>query len=178
MYDDAKKWCFVKYENLTQNMKRSLLLLFTLALLISGCKKSDVSPTGDSSWTLGSTTYKGAFSVRVTNDGSSPSTIFNFFDAVPTNSSATLNTINFTFKAVPAESASYELISLSNELVGNRVQIAAGGPAGAYAYLGSPVKVQVTVTGGKVKIVVPEITMKSNSTLPDAKLTANVQEMN
>lgn len=56
--------------------------------------------------------------------------------------------------------------------------MSAGGPAGVYAYNSVGVKVRVTVTGGKLKIVVPDVSMMSTTGQPSVKLTASVQEMN
>lgn len=60
----------------------------------------------------------------------------------------------------------------------NNFQMSAGGPAGVYAYNSVGVKVRVTVTGGKLKIVVPDVSMMSTTGQPSVKLTASVQEMN
>jgi len=160
-------------------MKKLLLLVITIALFTTGCKKNDVTASVDSSWTLGSTTYKSAASLRVTTSASTPNTLINFYDVAPNGSNtASLNSATFTFLTPPTASGSYELVGIGTALNANNFQLAAGGPAGVYAYIGTGVKVQVTVTGGKVKIVVPEVMMKSTSSLPDAKFTASVQEMN
>jgi len=159
-------------------MKKAFILVITIALFAAGCKKSDVAASVDSSWTLGSTTYKAALSNKGTTSGGTPTTLISFFDAIPVGASPTVNSINFTFLTAPTASDSYELVGLGTALNANRVQLSAGGPGGTYAYNSTGVKVQVTVTGGKVKIVIPEVSMMSTSGQPAVKLTASVQEMN
>jgi hypothetical protein len=157
-------------------MKKAFILVITLAIFAAGCKKKDAEPSVESSWTLGTTTYKAALSNKGATSGGN--TLLSFWDAVPVGASPTVNSINFTFLTPPTTSGSYELVGMGTALNANNFQMSAGGPAGVYAYNSVGVKVQVTVTGGKVKIVVPEVSMMSTTGQPAVKLTASVQEMN
>jgi hypothetical protein len=159
-------------------MKKAFILVITLAIFAVGCKKKDAEPSVESSWTLGTTSYKAVMSHRITPSGGTPEVIISFLDAIPVGSSPTANSLNLTFKSAPTSSGSYELVGLATALNDNNFRVAAGGPGGVYAYIGTGVKVQVTVTGGKVKVIVPEIMLKSTSSLPDIKLVASVQEIN
>ena len=159
-------------------MKKAFILLITLGFFASGCKKDDVAASVDSSWTLGTTTYKAAMSNKGTTSGGTSNTLLSFWDAVPVGASPTVNSINFTFLTSPTTSGSYELVGMGTTLNANNFQMSAGGPAGVYAYNSTGVKVQVTVAGGKLKIVVPEVSMMSTTGQPAVKLTASVQEMN
>ncbi|MGY3214318.1 hypothetical protein [Mucilaginibacter sp. HD30] len=160
-------------------MKKALILLITIAFFAAGCKKNDAEPSVESSWTLGTTSYKAALSYRITSSGSTVNTLISFYDAIPTGSNtATINSAVFTFLNPPTVSGSYELVSIGTALNANNFQLAAGGPAGVYAYIGTGAKVNITITNGKAKIVVPEVMLKSTSSLPDAKFTATVLESN
>ena len=160
-------------------MKKAFILLITIALFSAGCKKSDVSASVDSSWTLGTTSYKSAASLRVITSGGTPNTLINFYDVAPNGSNtASINSAVFTFLNPPTTSGSYELVGIGTALNANNFQLAAGGPAGVYAYIGTGVKATVTITNGKAKIVVPEVMLKSTSSQPDIKFTASVQEVN
>lgn len=159
-------------------MKKAFILVITLAMFAAGCKKSDVSASVDSTWTLGTTSYKAVMSNKGPTSGGTSNTLLSFWDGVPVGASPTINSINFTFLTPPTTSDSYELVGLGTALTANRFQLSAGGPAGVYAYNSVGVKVQVTVTGGKIKIVLPEVSMMSTTGQPAVKLTANVQEMN
>ena len=157
-------------------MKKAFILVITLAFFAAGCKKSDVSASVDSTWTLGTTSYKAVMSNKGATSGGN--TLLSFWDAVPVGASPTVNSINFTFLTSPTTSGSYELVGQGTALNANNFQMFAGGPAGVYAYNSVGVKVQVTVTGGKVKIVMPEVSMMSTTGQPAVKLTASVQEIN
>ncbi|MFD0752321.1 hypothetical protein ACFQZS_19355 [Mucilaginibacter calamicampi] len=159
-------------------MKKAFILVITLALFAAGCKKNDTAASVESSWTLGSTTYKAVASNKGTTSGGTATTLLSIWDAVPVGASPTVNSINFTFQTAPTTSGSYELVGLGTALNANNFQLSAGGPGGTYAYNSVGVKAQVTVTNGKVKVVVPEVSMMSTTGQPAVKLTANVQEMN
>lgn len=150
------------------------LLLFTV-----GCKKSETTTTtsGNSSWTLAGITYKAAITNRTPTSGSNPTFLFNFWDAAPT-ADLKVNSLALSFKEVPTTSGTYQLVGgVGGTLTAKQFELAAGTHTLYYAYLGATMDVAVTVTGGKVKVVIPEITLKCTTAQPDAKLTATVQEL-
>jgi hypothetical protein len=159
-------------------MKKAFILVITLAFFAAGCKKSNVSASTESTWTLGSTSYKAVMSNKGPTSGGTSNTLLSFWDGVPVGASPTVNSINFTFLTPPTTSGSYELVGMGTALNANNFQMFAGGPAGVYAYNSVGVKVEVTVTGGKLKIIVPEVSMMSTTGQPAVKLTASVQEIN
>jgi len=162
-------------------MKRILTMTcIALTLFAVGCKKDKKESSSDyGSWTLAGKTYKVAYSAKTTTSGGTPTTLYIFSDAVLTGSNPTANTFNLSFKTPPTSSGSYELVSVAtSNLTDKQFQLSAGGSAtGTYAYIGSTIGIHVTVNNGKIEIAIPEITMKSTSSQPDAKFSATVKEM-
>lgn len=146
--------------------------------LCSACKKDDsAKATGDNSWTLAGVTYKTTIGYKTTTSGGSVTALYNFFDATP-SATVKVNSLSLSFVEAPTASGTYQLVGVGQAKTAKQFEIAAGTVAPlAYAYIGSSVDIAVTVTGGKVKVVIPEISMKCTTTNPDVKLTASVQEM-
>lgn len=158
-------------------MKKTLTLLFAAAMLIAaGCKKSDSNtPSGNNSWTLAGVTYKTAITNKSTT--SIGNTLIYFWDAQPTTD-LKVNSIALSFKTAPTTSGTYKLVGgAGGTLTGNQFELSAGTHTSAYAYIGAAMDVNITVTNGKARIEIPEITLKSTSSSPDAKLSASVQEL-
>src|SRR5690606_8314564 len=128
------------------------------------------------SWTLAGTEYKVAYAVKTTT--SQGETLFIFSDVVLQGADPKANTVAISFKTPPTASGSYELVSSgSSSLTSNQFKISAGSSAASYAYIGAATAVQLTVANGKIQVTLPEITVKSTSSLPDAKLSASLKEM-
>ncbi|MFD2144203.1 hypothetical protein [Mucilaginibacter antarcticus] len=160
-------------------MKKLLLLICAGALLFTiGCKKQDqeVAPQGNGSWTLAGVSYK----ANVTYKGptSHGEFLINFWESAPT-ADLKVNSLALSFKEDPTTSGTYQLVGYGTTLSGKQFTLAAGTKEGlAYAYIGATnIDVTITVTGGKAKVVIPEITLKGASGQADAKLSASVQEM-
>ena len=156
-------------------MKKILTLVVAALILTSACKKEETEePSVKGTWTLGATTYKMAFSAKTTTSGGDH--LYIFADALPNNPQ--VNTLNLSFKTAPTATGTYELISAgTTKTTDKHLHIAAGGPAGTYAYLGSALSVTITLKDGKVVLNLPEIAVKSTGTLPELKLSASISEM-
>lgn len=160
-------------------MKKTAVFFATaLVLFFAACKKEDATNEDAGSWQLGTNTYQVAFSGRATLSGSTTNTLYIFSDVVLQGSNPQANTLNFTFTAPPAVSGTYQLVSsASSAITSNQVQVAAGRQSSSYAYIGTtPVNVEVTVTGGLIKVVLPQVTMTSTSGQPNVTLSAAVWE--
>ncbi len=152
-----------------------------ILLATGACKKSDTTAntSGKSTWTLGGTSYTTVFSYRNVTGGGSSNTLLSFYDSIPSGSNPNVNSVNFTFNTAPTASGTYQLSgTVGGTLTATQCELSAGGAGKSYAYIGTPVNITVTVTGGKITIVVPEITLKSTvSGTADAKLSASVTEI-
>lgn len=147
-----------------------------MILFFTSCKKENTS-TDSGSWQLGATTYKVAYSGKTQLSGSTSNTLYIFSDVVLQGSNPQANTLNLAFTAPPAASGTYQLVSsASSGITGNQVQVSAGSQSSSYAYIGSAVNVDVTVTGGKIQVVIPQVTMTSTSGQPTVTLSATVRE--
>lgn len=159
-------------------MKRVAAFFVTAILFFSGaCKKEDTNTDDPGSWQLGATTYQVAFSGKTQLSGSTTNTLYIFSDVVLQGSNPQANTLNITFTAPPAASGTYQLVSsASSGITGNQVQVSAGSQSSSYAYSGGAVNVDVTVAGGKIKVVIPQVTMTGTSGQPAVTLSASVRE--
>ena len=154
--------------------KITSILTIAMVVLFASCQK-ETATVEAGSWTIGSTTYKVAYSFKTqTSNGK---TMFVFSDVVITGANPQANTVALTFATDPTTSGAYQLVSsASGNTTGNQVQISAGNQASAYAYIGSPVNVDVTISGGKVKLVIPQLSMTGASGQANANFTATLQE--
>lgn len=160
---------------------KKITLLSAIAMLcfFTACKKEDNPAAADAgSWTLGTTTYQVAYSGKTQLSGSTTNTLYIFSDVVLQGSNPQAHTLNLTFTAPPTVSGTYQLVSsASSGITGSQVQVSAGSQSGTYAYIGTgAVNVEVTVTGGKIKAVIPQVTMTSTSGQPNVTLSAAVRE--
>lgn len=160
-------------------MKKLITLMAIAFALCSACKK-DKSETasGDNSWTLAGTTYKAAITYKTTTSGGTATILYNFWDATP-SATVKVNSLGLSFVEAPSASGTYQLVGVGQAKTAKQFEISAGTTAPLYyAYIGATaVDVQVTVSGGKIKVTIPEVTLKCTTSNPDAKLTATVQEM-
>lgn len=160
-------------------LKTSLFALTALFVLsTSGCKKDgedEVIPNTviAGNWKLGTNSYKVAYTSKGTTSGGGVIAIF--ADAILT--SPTVNTLNLTFKTTPTVSGTYQLVGMGASTTDKQVELFAGNSTTVYAYLGTAVNIEVTVVGGKVKVVIPEVSVKSTTGSSDVKLSATVQEL-
>ena len=146
--------------------------------LCSGCKKDDKTEvSGESSWTLAGTTYKTAITYKTVTSGATPVTLVNFWDAQPT-ATIKVNAVALSFINPPTTTGTYQLVGAGTATTSKQFELGAATVASsAYAYIGSPLDITVTVTGGKIKVVIPEITLKCTTGSPDAKFTGTFTEM-
>jgi ribosomal protein L21E len=68
-------------------------------------------------------------------------------------------------------------VAFGSATASNQVEVFAGSSAGVYAYRGAAINVTVTLSGGKYKVVIPEITVMGTAGTPDVKLSGTFQEM-
>ena len=160
-------------------MKKLFTLMAAAFVLMAGaCKKDKQENTSaDNSWTLNGVKHTVAFSNKSETSGGTPTTLIIFADGIPSGAASNVNTFNISFKKAPAATGTYQLVGgVGGTLTDNQFELFAGGPEGVYAYLGDKLDVNITVTNGKVKVTFPEISLKSTTSAPDAKLTAAVYE--
>jgi hypothetical protein len=163
-------------------LKNSLFAITALVILLtSGCKKDgedEIIPNTviAGNWKLGANSYKVAYTSKgTTSGGGSTGVIAIFADAILT--SPTVNTLNLTFKTTPTVSGTYQLVGIGASTTDKHVELFAGNSTTVYAYIGAAVNIEVTVTGGKVKVVIPEVLVKATTGSSDVKLSATVQEL-
>nr|WP_294944941.1 hypothetical protein [uncultured Mucilaginibacter sp.] len=157
-------------------MKKLLTLMAAaLVILIAACKKDSTETPGDNSFTLGSATYK----IGWTNNGltSGGNTLIIFSDKQPMGADPVLNTVNISFKTAPTASGTYQLVGVGAATTSKQFELSVGHLTDAYAYIGTSVDVQITVSGGKTTVTIPSVTLKSTSGKPDETFTANVHEL-
>ncbi len=154
--------------------KITSIVMMVMVLLVASCQKeSTTAEVG--TWTLGANTYKVAYSFK--SQTSNGQTLFVFSDVVITGANTPANTVALTFATAPTASGTYQIVSsASGTVTGSQVQISAGNQSSAYAYIGSTVSVNVTVSGGKVKMVIPQLSMFGAGGQGNANLTATLTE--
>jgi len=163
-------------------MKKLLPLIAIVLLHLGACKKSTDSSTtptttGDNSWVLAGVSYKTLISIRTLTSGGTVNTLFNFYDVVP-SATAKINSVTLSFVTAPTASGTYQLVGVGQAKTATQCEIAVGTAVpSAYGYIGASTDITVTVTGGKVKIVVPEITLKGTTGQADAKFSGSLQEL-
>lgn len=151
----------------------SLVMLFlALSTAIVSCKKDDAASSNTASipsngWRIGTTNYTTVFAMR--NVGQ-PNSI-GAFDALPTANN--LNTTVVLFNNVTGIAAgTFKVVFKANQsdLLADEIIVGAstgynqstGQYAKQYATVpGETVNATVTITGGKAKIVIPQINIKS-----------------
>jgi hypothetical protein len=162
-------------------MKKTLTLAAAVIMLfMSACKKdgsNKKSISGDNGWTLDGVSYKTGLTYKTTTSGGEPTTLINFWEAAP-NADHRVNGVAVSFKQSPTASGTFHLKGgVGGTLAADEFELAASTLTKTDAYLGTTVDITVTVTGGKLKIVIPEISLKSTTGDPDVKLSGTVQEM-
>jgi hypothetical protein len=165
-------------------MKQALFTITALALIFSSCKKKDAtsaSPTTTptttipaNGWTLGTTNYTTAYAARV------GSTTLTAFDAIPSGSSPATNSCNVFFQAMPTTGGSYTIVQYPGApLTATQIGVTAGLHTTSTTYYSTgsdAITATVTVTGGKIKVVIPSVWVKNTSGGDSLKLTGTVVE--
>jgi hypothetical protein len=158
------------------------LIAAALVLFMGACKKSEtVTPDNSSSgnsYTVNGTSYNVVYT-GVTNVGGKYSLIF--ADRTPV--AGEFNFLTVKFKAAPT-TGTYTVVTMAGDppiANANECQIGASNNAAiGYGYIGAgtaPITIQVTVTGGKAKIVIPEITVQQTPSNANVKLSGTIQEI-
>jgi hypothetical protein len=177
-YSPTASFPFLRSNKITNNMnKRILSALLSFVLLVS-CAKSDddeTPVTTTAGWKLGTNTYTSVFSMRVATGSN---TAVTSMDAIPTGSnSANVNTFIAYFPTVPTTNGTYRVAAYPSALTATQVGIAAGGPNGTYVSTGAgTVDATVTVTGGKLTITVPNITVKKTNSTEELTASGTIKE--
>ncbi|MEO6631099.1 MAG: hypothetical protein ABIN13_05230, partial [Mucilaginibacter sp.] len=132
---------------------------------------------GENSWTLDGVTYKTAISNKGLTSGGDVTFLVNFWAAAP-NADLRVNGVAVSFKEAPTASGTFQLKGgVGGTLAANQFELAAATLTNTYAYLGPNIDISVTITGGKIKIVIPEIMLKNAAGGADVKLSGTVQEL-
>lgn len=160
-------------------MKRTLVLLSALMILFaSSCKKDEgetpeTPTTAGNSYKLNGTTYNVAYSGTSTVNGH-----LNYIFADRTPAAGEFNFLTVKFKGTPT-TGTYQLVTMANNppiANANQCQIGASNNTTlGYGYVGTgTVNIDVTVTGGKIKIVIPEISVETTPGGAMVKLSGTV----
>uniref|UniRef100_UPI00404ABADE hypothetical protein n=1 Tax=Flavobacterium sp. TaxID=239 RepID=UPI00404ABADE len=150
-------------------LKISVLTIMTMFMV--NCSSDDNGGGGAASWKLGGTTFNQGFMMKA-----DVGVFVNYlaFDKVPTadeinnnsNSNITLNSFSVMFKNEPA-AGSYDIVyhSDATQLAADEVMIAVENKTTNKRYAAFDVNAQATVTvsNGKIKVVVPEIELQEAS---------------
>jgi len=163
-------------------MKNVLLVLATAIVVLPSCsKKSSSSPSPTpgipaNGWKLGTTSYTTVLS------GRSGANTLSAFDAIPSGSSPTVNSFIINFSAFPTAGGTYHIVHYvgGTTLGANEIGVSGAVYAtmGDYLSTGNDnVSATVTVTGGKIKVVVPSVWVKNISSSGDSlQLTGTLVE--
>lgn len=156
-----------------QNFTKATLFLLTITLALVGCKKEDSSSTSTTGsvptngWRIGTTNYTTVLAMR---NVAGPNTV-GAFDRIP--SSNGLNTAVVLFNNTTGIAAgTFKVLFKANQsdLLADEIIVGAStgynNATGQYekqyaTVLGQTVNATVTITGGKVKIVIPQINIIS-----------------
>ena len=130
-------------------MKKMLLAAAAATVLFASCKK-DKTATSDNTWKIGTTSYSGSVTVSgATITGSSSGT-------------TTASIFEANFAVLPTVSGTYNIVAFATD--SNEVDITTGTGSllggSFYGSTGNDHKTAtVTVTNGKVKVTIPEISV-------------------
>jgi hypothetical protein len=168
-------------------MKNAVFFLITICIMCLGACKKDANKkkTNNSvpadGWTLGTTQFTEAVGARtITNSGGHSYTVIVAFDAPPSGSNPTTNTFQAVFATAPGANGTYHVVLFPGPtvLAADEVGIVAAGPDASYTSTGTgPVDATVTVTGGKVKVVVPAVQVKKTTSSDVLNVTGTITEM-
>ena len=165
-------------------MKHLLLSLTAISLLFASCKKSSSSSSTttipSAGWKLGTTSYTSAYVARFGVTGSAGTSVeLTALDALPTASAP--NKCTIYFPTYPTTGGTFHVatvgttISLSATQIGVTAEI--GATATYYASTGlDNIDATVTVSGGKIKVVIPDVWVKIVGGTDSLKLTGTVLE--
>ena len=162
-------------------MKKIFTIIAAAVVLFMGaCKKSETATpetpaSSGNSYTVNGTTYKVVYT-GVTNVSGKYSIVF--ADRTPV--AGEFNFLAVKFKAAPT-TGTYTVVTMAGDppiANANECQIgASNNTTTGYGYIGAPFTIQVTVTGGKAKIVIPETTVQQTPSNANVKLSGTVQEI-
>lgn len=154
-----------------QNIKKTTLVLLAFMVTLFACKKEDTATSGGSiptnGWRIGTTNYTTVMALR--NVGM-PNSI-GAFDAIP--GSNNLNTAIVLFNNTTGIAAgTFKVVFKANQsdLLANEIMVATSTgynqTTGQYnrqyaTVVGETVDATVTITGGKAKVVIPQINIIS-----------------
>jgi len=158
-------------------MKKLTVLLSATTLLFSAsCTKKSTTAAANG-WTLGGKTYTTKYSAS----SASAKQLF-AMDATPSGSSPTANSCIISFSALPTAGGTFKVVGfgVTSTIGANELAVNAStySPVSSYVSSGyDNVSATVTVTGGKIKVVLPSIWMRaSGSTTDSVQLTGTIVE--
>jgi len=195
---EVKKRINIKNSNKkTVSMKKNRITAVALSLLVLGACHKESNPsdkTGDGYWTLieamdsngvvYTRTYPFNYTARSSRNGY---TVVSGIDTLPTLSHNTTDSLNFWFLKLPSANIRYRIVNFSDttrlkdDEVGVTLHHATWGTYSSSGFISNANRnlidsINVTITGGKIKIDIPEIAMYINNafTLDSLQLLGNV----
>ncbi|MFY7900342.1 MAG: hypothetical protein ACOVNY_09170 [Chitinophagaceae bacterium] len=164
-----------------QNIKKTTLVLLAFMVTLFACKKEDTATSGGSiptnGWRIGTTNYTTVFSMR---NAGQPNSIA-VFDAIPgTNNSSNVAVLFNNITGIAAGTFKVVFKPNQSDLLANEIMI--GASTGYNPTLSKPdkeyatvptltVDATVTITGGKAKIVIPQINIVAIPASPSSITT-------
>lgn len=168
---------------------RKIIFAAAMSLLLASCtKKDNTNPTNNNNntsiptdgWKLGNTNYKTVYAARTTGNN-----MLSAMDGIPQGSNPAVNSLSVWFKALPTADGSYKVKAYASgggrEPQDGEIGVSAGVYSSGASYIASDsstvVNATITVTNGKIKVVLPEIWMRNLKTPTDSvKLSGTIQE--
>lgn len=168
-------------------MKKIIVGILSISVMFfASCeKKEDPAPAPPSApttpsiptdgWVLGTTTYTTVYA------GKSGANSLSAMDGVPSGSSPAVNTCNIFFETYPTADGTYSIVQYpsTSPLSATQVGITAGLHATSTSYASTGIdgiSATVTVTGGKVKVEIPEVWVKVTGGTDSLKLSGTIIE--
>ena len=161
-------------------MKQYILLAAAAVLIAPSCKKTSTSTPAPSSsvpsngWKLGTTTYSTVLTNRLASINE-----LSAYDGTPSGSTPSVNTLNVYFSTLPTAGGTFHIVNYPATLGVNEVGVAAAtySPGADYVSTGHDgIDATVTVTSGKIKVVIPAVWVKNTTGADSLKLTGTLVE--
>ncbi len=160
-------------------MRKLILSMAAISLLAISCKKSSSTSTPPATtipsngWKLGTTSYSTVIATKL------GANLISAFDGMPSGSTPAVNSFNVYFSALPTAGGTFHIKSYPSVLASNEIGISAGLYATSTTYTttgNDGIDATVTITGGKLKIVVPSVWVKKTSAADSLQLTGTLVE--
>lgn len=167
-------------------MNKHFLFVAFLGLALTHCSLQgpefpETSPTASANWKLGTVTFKQYIAFR-TDDSPSATTIA-AADGISSPTVLTVNSWSFQFSKLPTVDGNYKVYpnGATAPIAADEVLITASIPSLSKSFIATgkdatAVTIKVTVSGGKIAIEVPEISVQEVSDKSLVKLNGKLVE--